>query len=219
MNILILFLIYLVVLGLGVLSFLIRNWIKIGLTILFKKKSLVFIVNNDRRIVPYAVKIDDKKINIDNSIYFIEPSRVNFFSMLKSFTRRGRIKKQDEIKNQNKNNQNKYNISLRKTIFFGNTPCYIFREGNPEPLDIYRLSQLYQEGKTKAKSIISGRYLSDFYAKIQYAKQLEIFDKLQKYAWVFIILAIIIIGAVAYLIIFGITPQIASGSGSQILTV
>lgn len=212
MNTIYIMIIYVVVLLLIVFMFLLRKWIKIGLAVLMKKKTVIFIVNDNRRLELHTQKIIDKKIKIDESVYFAEPKK----TFLMSLMYRLHLKKKKELPIilEQENKITEYDVDEERMIFFGNTPCYIFRKDNPEALDLY---------SDKSRPIITGSYLNNIFKKSLMATNLEWLDKIGKYMPFIIIIggivALVLAGGVAYFLIKGLTPQVAGGTGAQIIKV
>jgi len=182
-----------------IFAILIKKWIKLGLAVLFKKKTVIFIANENRRLELHVIKVKDKSVPIDDSVYFVDPKK----SFLMSLAIRLHLKKKKELPIilEPETNITEYDIDEERLVFFGNTPCYLFRKDNPEAIDLY---------SDKTTPIVSGSYLNLINKKALLSGDLEFMESIKKYLPFIIIVGgivlIILAGAVAYFLIKGLTP-------------
>ncbi len=127
--------------------------------------GIVFMIRRDKRIVEYFTKITGEKIRINKNTYITNPNYLNFYSKISQHDdpHEKIVKLQEKLDNtddtpENKKLRQKYISSIKKLKEFikhreesmvelgskdptkmllkGNMPCYFYKEGSIEPIDL-----------------------------------------------------------------------------------
>lgn len=201
MNVNTLLISYMVGMALIFVTIKLRAFIKLGVMVVFRKRHIAFIFDDSRNLQIHAVQPNNKSIEIDESIYFLSPSKVWFMKIMEKM----KLKKPARQLKEEKTTT--YNVQNSNAYRFNNAPISVYIKDNPEPVDMYNL-----QGKTDLA--ISGKALAGVIKQSQIAGNLDILAKIQQYIPYVVIVGVILALGLVYFVMFGLTPQIAAGSGS-----